>query len=392
MIERVRLENYISFGAAQEIPLEPITIIVGANNSGKTNFLRIVDFVRDGRPGDARWIHRPLPSGANTFSVGWDAVLGTTEDGRARAGAYELKANFTVNGPIQITQSIAIDNKSVFHAYGNLGTQVIAQFFGRSHNWVLGMSPETLLVNESFFGLNPVPTARADVRAIVSPLAHARHVHLVVAALREPNSLKPGTPLQPSGAGLSATLANWTLAQPDLMDEFNSIMTRCVPELRRVLVECPDEGRVRLLFEQRDGERFDSAEVSDGVMMFSGLVAHALLAPPNAILTIEEPERAIHPRRLVELVDVLRTLVHRRSSQFILATHSSALLNVFRDEPEAIVTFRRTARGTVAQRLSDVPELVEILMRSDPGEMLAAGVFNEDVASSNMSSTAAPQV
>lgn len=40
------LQNYTSFGEMQTAPLEPLTIIVGANNSGKTNFLRFVHFMR----------------------------------------------------------------------------------------------------------------------------------------------------------------------------------------------------------------------------------------------------------------------------------------------------------------------------------------------------------
>ena len=87
----------------------------------------------------------------------------------------------------------------------------------------------------------------------------------------------------------------------------------------------------------------------------------------------------MHPRRLSELVDVLRTLVERRKTQFIMATHSPALLNVLRDEPEAILLFRRTHHGTEIRQLSGVAELTESLRRADPGELLSEGAFNESL-------------
>ena len=161
------------------------------------------------------------------------------------------------------------------------------------------------------------------------------------------------------------------------MIEFNEIIAKCLPEMKGVLVRCEQAGMVRVLFEQRDGERFDSTQVSDGVVVFAGLIAHALSAPPKALVLIEEPERAIHPQRLAEFVDLLRTIVQQHQTQFIMATHSPALLNQFRDEPDAILTFRRGSRGTVIHRLSDMKDLESTLARVDPGELLANGFFNE---------------
>lgn len=134
---------------------------------------------------------------------------------------------------------------------------------------------------------------------------------------------------------------------------------------------------VRLHFEQNDGQRFDATRVSDGVLVFAGLIAHALDAPPGALLMIEEPERGVHPRRIKELVDLLRTLVQEQDTQFILATHSPALLNHFRDEPEAILTFKRSPTGSAITRLTDKQDWVDMLANADPAELLMGGVFNE---------------
>ncbi len=188
----------------------------------------------------------------------------------------------------------------------------------------------------------------------------------------------PSQSSEPMDPSLPPSSRNGRWSFPEKLDEFNAILRRCLPEMQRIHAPPAQQpGHVRLVFEQKDGERFDASEVSDGVVLFSALIAHAIEAPEDGLVLIEEPERGLHPRRLVELLDVLRTLVEKRRTQFVLATHSPALLNLLRDEPEAILLFRRTDAGTEIRRLSDVPELAESLTRTDPGELLASGAFNE---------------
>ena len=202
-------------------------------------------------------------------------------------------------------------------------------------------------------------------------------VHLKADSIRAANQLNPGVVVGTDGSQLAAVVANWTLEFPETLAEFTDIVRRCIPEMKRVFTRSSSAGHVKLMFEQVDGEQFEAHEVSDGVVLFAGLIAHALEAPPNALVLLEEPERGLHPRRLNELVDLLRTLVERRKTQFVMATHSPALLNVLRDEPEAILLFRRTPNGTEIRQLSEVPELAESLTRADPGELLSEGAFNE---------------
>jgi predicted ATPase len=202
-------------------------------------------------------------------------------------------------------------------------------------------------------------------------------VHLSIEALRNDSHPEPGIGLARDGRNLAAFVAGWRMEFPERMQQFDDIIRRCLPEMSQVLAQPTDGGLFRLLFKQSDGERFDAKQVSDGVLVFAGLVAHVLSAPQGALVLIEEPERGIHPRRLADFVELLRTLVHERQVQFIMATHSPALLNLFRDEPEAILMLRRETEGSTIHRLSDAHALTETLKRADPGEMLANGVFNE---------------
>jgi len=51
MLKSITLRNFKSFGEEQTIPLEPITVLVGPNNSGKSNFMSVGRFMRNAESG-----------------------------------------------------------------------------------------------------------------------------------------------------------------------------------------------------------------------------------------------------------------------------------------------------------------------------------------------------
>lgn len=91
MLTSVTLQNFKSFGRAVEVPLRPITVLVGANNSGKSNFLSLARFLRRAvekggqeatrlEGGLDFLMHRP-PGKAGTkeanLRLEWSSTLGT---------------------------------------------------------------------------------------------------------------------------------------------------------------------------------------------------------------------------------------------------------------------------------------------------------------------------
>nr|WP_305794228.1 AAA family ATPase [Myxococcus sp. CA056] len=204
-------------------------------------------------------------------------------------------------------------------------------------------------------------------------------VKLSLRALRADSEVVPEPKLTPEGAGLAAVLGLWRGSRPEKVEELESFLQKCLPEVRNALVRpAPTPGHQRLWLRQRDGEEFDAEHLSDGVLCFTALTMHAIEAGPGQIIFIEEPEHSIHPRRLRELVDLLKELTLAKKCQFVIATHSPVLLNAFRDEPEAIVLFRRSETGTRVNRLQDIPLLREALTSAPPGELLESGFFNQD--------------
>ena len=84
-------------------------------------------------------------------------------------------------------------------------------------------------------------------------------------------------------------------------------------------------------------------QASNGVILFLGYLALAFLPKPPNLLLIEEPENGIYPKRLEEIITLLKELVERtegvRFPQIIMTTHSPYLLSYF--QPEEVTFLSR---------------------------------------------------
>lgn len=372
MITSITLQNYKSFGEPQTVPLAPITVLVGPNNSGKSSFLSIGRFVqtavlRDSdtafanEGGEAFVFHRPRPKGSPLW-LKWQTPKSeysiTLAD--AMGPALSEKASDVDWGPLWRSESphtLAIQGHSVGYS---------RRPFGLLDAFVRDLDQST------------DPSYRARHLPLVQPILDSRFAKLSIEPLRQDSEVVPDPQLGSDGSGLAAVLGLWRGSDPDRSEALDQFLRSALPEVKRALVKpAPKKSYQRLWIEQKDGEQFDAPHLSDGLLYFTALAMHALSAPPGAILFIEEPEICVHPRRLKDLVDLFRRLVQERGCQLVIATHSPILLDQFRDEPEAIVLFQRGEKGTQVRRLSDDPKLVAALDKAEPGLMLANGFFNE---------------
>ena len=108
----------------------------------------------------------------------------------------------------------------------------------------------------------------------------------------------------------------------------------------------------------------------------------AYLPDPPPIVGFEEPDRGIHPRLLRDVRDALYRLAYpesigekRQPVQVIATTHSPYLLDLFRDHPEEIVVAQKEDSNVRFQRLSDMPEIKEILEGAPLGDVWYSGVL-----------------
>jgi predicted ATPase len=384
MLTKLLLQNFKSFGSLTSVPLEPITVLVGPNNCGKTNLLSVGRFIRgllseqwdaviarEGGSVNLRYRRPPAATNGETL-LGWETddgssyncrfVFGTNPQSGAtlipryeelRIGGEEMwqwnggHLDFTLKGRLELQSSETASGRVSASAFGGLG-----------------------LATRS--------SSKAG-KALVAPLSQSRELRLSIPALRADYPVAATRALGDNGSGLAAFVGTMRASYPAVAASLDETVRASLPEVKHVLagVVSKDDGPAyRLWIEEESGEKFDASRVSDGVVGFVGLAAFVLGVPAGAIVFVEEPEQAIHPRRLLDIVEMMRKLVRTHNTQFIIATHSPVLLNAFRDEPASIVLMRRGKDGTEVKALPEVPALLEALSDADPGDMLANGFFN----------------
>ena len=86
--------------------------------------------------------------------------------------------------------------------------------------------------------------------------------------------------------------------------------------------------------------------------------------PPRLIL-IEEPETGVHPKRLADIVALLRKITQglhgTHPAQVILTTHSPYLLDSIDPNVDQVLVFRRESDGSRSVKPVDVEGLKEFL-------------------------------
>jgi hypothetical protein len=93
------------------------------------------------------------------------------------------------------------------------------------------------------------------------------------------------------------------------------------------------------------------AQFSDGIQIYTGLVA-AILSLPHTILLIDEPEAYLHPTLARRLGEDLARVARERSANLIVATHSAEfLLGCVAEEPETTIVRLTYERRVATSRV-----------------------------------------
>ena len=164
---------------------------------------------------------------------------------------------------------------------------------------------------------------------------------LDLTALRSENILAAAQQLSPHGDNLTNVFATLTRQEQAAVAKE---LCRLVPMFRDVDLMPTSGGRQRMRFQDRWNPDlwFAPNQVSDGTMLVLAFVILQYQNPPADLLTIEEPERALHPYLLEELIQLLRKMttaeIGKKPVQVVLATHSAELLEYVRPEEVRFLT------------------------------------------------------
>ena len=131
--------------------------------------------------------------------------------------------------------------------------------------------------------------------------------------------------------------------------EFVDAMRGIVDGLEEIEIATPDGNSRRVDLVIDGSYRISAERASTGVkllLFFTALAFHP--TPPKTIL-LEEPENGVHPKRLKDVVELIRGVtqgVHAdHLAQVVVTTHSPYLLDFINPAEDQVLVFRRASSG-----------------------------------------------
>lgn len=213
-------------------------------------------------------------------------------------------------------------------------------------------------------------------------LATVRGYALKHEAMTRPCPSGDGAELTADGGNLAAVLMQLREHAPAVYAELQAELLRLLPEFSALEAgPSPAGGLTFGLRLAEGGELLGAEELSQGTLYVVALLALAFDPDPPQILCLEEVDRGVHPRMFREVRDVLYRLSHppadlgRVGVQVIATTHSPYFIDLFRDHPEEVIISQKTGRAATFERLSDRPDLPELLREGSLGEMWYSGIL-----------------
>jgi predicted ATPase len=344
-VENVSLVNYKSLGDVS-VTLRPLTVIVGRNGSGKSNFLDSLHFVAEalsttlGQAISAR-------GGAKALTHRWRGPRSRIEISFRladnRKGTYTLVLE---EGLVEFEKlEIAASEVRPSAGYERAGITVRAHVKSALLSSLPPVFPDRLaLVSLS---------GQAEFREAFDALSSMRFYRFNTDAMRELQNPDDGTILREDGSNITSVWRRLQTTDSAALQRLEQFLGVIVPEIRRIRpVELgPKE---TLHFRQMGAGpqelEFYASSMSDGTLRALGtLVAsrqgNAALSP--TVVGIEEPETALHPGAVAALMDAL----HEASAktQIIITSHSPDLLDhVDIDTDALLLTHLQDGATTIA--------------------------------------------
>lgn len=349
MITRFRLENFKGHRDT-DLALQPFTLLVGDNGSGKTSVLGALQV-----PGDLADDLRKEETHSDWNLRGADIQ----ELLRRGAGQMRLSAEGRMPDGEPWTTSIRFlpsDDEWELTFDGSLGAK---EFRATSY----ADSPE------QFHGL------------ITQFMGHVAFYHFkadLVAA--SAYSDRPEAAVGKDGAQTAVALAALKLADDEAFDRIEAAMRRIVPSLHRLRIRPaevlhpsnpnPVVGS-KLYFDFQGAKNVPAHHASQGTLVALALltVLHSHDRPRTILL--DDFDHALHPRAQIELVRMIKDLLaldEFKDTQIIATTHSPYVLDEV--SPSNVIAFALRDDGTVASKpLSEHPDAPRVNGALKSGEL-----------------------
>ena len=366
-ITEIAVQGFKSLYEEQRIAVRPLTILAGANNSGKSSIMQPLLMMKQTL--DATYDPGPLKlDGPNVHFTSAEQFLSSRRFVLLGLLGYSDGTEFTIGLGIQGNETMT----STFEYRQGRGVDILEI---RASPWTwFPLRPEMVITGEdiseevsknlpdalqrflreerklsristfrercflgisfgygesSFFSFNPMDAFKDSVRSIVHVPAFRENARTYRAA-----GLDSERRYRYEGTFehyVASIIESWQNTQDDRLKELGqaleSLGLTWKVEARR-LNDVEIELRAARLPKRQEGDREDLVNIADmgvGVSQVLPALVALLTAIPGQLVYLEHPERDLHPRAQVKLAKLLADAA-QRGVRVVVETHSSLLL------------------------------------------------------------------
>lgn len=417
MLTTITFSNFKSY-IDGKLPLAPLTALVGANASGKSNAIEAMRLLA--------WLAQGQKLSAIQYAVNSEKVVRGSVDMLPYCDSefFQLGCESDTSAWNKLNLTLAkrddglhIINESVTQGGASVPLYILDQpSTGRGtdagvayNNFATGankphvicsdqMAIFTQLTSPATFGAKHVKS-KTIIPQVTKAFEHWLSAILfldpVPAAMRD-YSFPSDQSLRGDGQNLSAVLLGlWGDATTE-SEPHHAINRAEILQFIRSLPE-QDVAGLDFLHEPRGGvmvqltetfggseRKYDAALLSDGTLRVLAIAAAMLSAQEGSLVVIEEIDNGVHPSRARHLLQRIRAIAERRQLRVLLSTHNPALLDALPDAavPDVVFCYRDPATGASRLvRLENVPDYPELIAQGTLGQLSTSGLLERFVKS-----------
>lgn len=414
-IKNIKVSNFKSFEGI-EIELGRFNALIGANASGKSNFINIFQFLKDivengldnaiSMQGGVDYIRNINIGASKNLSIELyidskdEPIKFGAEKDKELIGisAYEFMYKFSIefykkkrgyriaderlvancdfvelekkNGKIKEKEKIGEGKIILINDKGRVKynlkprnipiriEDIIPPFFSKKEFLEEKLSPKQLFIE--------IPIFLPPISFRINDFFNGISIYDFDPKLSKEATLITGKmELEPNGSNLAIVLKN-ILENRKKRERISNLIKDLLPFIEAITVEkLADKSLLASLKEIYSGKKFLPAPLmSDGTINITALII-ALYFEEKPLIIIEEPERNIHPYLISKVIGMMKDVSERLKKQIILTTHNPEVVRY--TDIENILLVHRDDKGLSQISRPAEKEEVKIFLENKMG-------------------------